>query len=60
MTLADMCRLCAESVGHCISVFGEDGNKYNLEHKIRVCSPITVSVTYEHLALVVFVYILNS
>jgi hypothetical protein len=40
-----ICRLCAREKEFCVDVFGEDGVKNNLSKKIRLCLPITVSVT---------------
>ncbi|XP_034238847.1 uncharacterized protein LOC117643840 [Thrips palmi] len=42
MTLAERCRLCALPVAQFVPVFGEHGRRINLEHKLRICSPVQV------------------
>ncbi|KAK3925835.1 Early growth response protein 1 [Frankliniella fusca] len=36
------CRLCAQQGNISIPIFQEEGRKINLQHKLRVCSPVTV------------------
>jgi hypothetical protein len=41
-----ICRLCAREGKFCIQVFGEDGIRNKIPKKIRLCLPITVSLTF--------------